>query len=37
MFAINGQSPGPVLTVKEGDEMEVFVENGLLTEATMHW
>lgn len=36
MFAINDQSPGPLLTVKEGDELEVFVENSLLTEATMH-
>jgi FtsP/CotA-like multicopper oxidase with cupredoxin domain len=34
---MNGQSPGPLLTVKEGDDLEVFVDNQLAIESTMHW
>lgn len=37
MFAMNGQSPGPLLTVKEGDDLEVFIDNQLAIETTMHW
>ncbi|CZT17606.1 related to laccase precursor [Ramularia collo-cygni] len=36
-YYMNGQSPGPLLTVREGDEMEVFVSNQLAIETTMHW
>lgn len=37
VFAINGQSPGPVIEADEGDEVEVFVDNQLTFETTMHW
>ncbi|KAM3414124.1 Laccase-15 [Cercospora zeina] len=36
-YYINGQSPGPVITVREGEEIEVFVDNQLPIETTMHW
>lgn len=37
VFAINGQSPGPLIEADEGDEIEVFVDNQLTFETTMHW
>lgn len=37
VFAINGQSPGPVIEADEGDEIEVLVDNQLTFETTMHW
>jgi L-ascorbate oxidase len=37
VFAINGQTPGPLITAVEGEEVEVFVNNQLATETTMHW
>ena len=37
VFAINGQTPGPLITAAEGEEVEVFVNNQLATETTMHW
>lgn len=37
VFAINGQTPGPLITAAEGEEIEVFVDNQLATETTMHW
>lgn len=37
VFAINGQSPGPLIEAEEGDEIEVFLENQLASETTMHW
>ncbi|KAI3578792.1 multicopper oxidase, partial [Fusarium oxysporum f. sp. albedinis] len=37
VFAINGQTPGPLVTAEEGEEIEVFVDNQLATETTMHW
>lgn len=37
VFAINGQTPGPVIEADEGDEVEVFVDNQLTFETTMHW
>ncbi|GKU07420.1 unnamed protein product [Fusarium langsethiae] len=37
VFAINGQTPGPLITATEGEEVEVFVNNQLATETTMHW
>lgn len=37
VFAINGQSPGPVIEADEGDEIQVFLDNQLAAETTMHW
>lgn len=37
VFAINGQTPGPLITATEGEEVEVFLNNQLATETTMHW
>ncbi|KAF0644268.1 hypothetical protein FPSE5266_12191 [Fusarium pseudograminearum] len=37
VFAINGQTPGPLITASEGEEVEVFLSNQLATETTMHW
>lgn len=37
VFAINGQSPGPLIEAEEGDEIEVFLDNQLAAETTMHW
>ncbi|KAM5364346.1 hypothetical protein ACJZ2D_011543 [Fusarium nematophilum] len=37
LFAMNGQSPGPLIEAEEGEEVEVFVDNQLATETTMHW
>ncbi|KAH8846586.1 hypothetical protein MCOR01_000044 [Pyricularia oryzae] len=37
VFAINGQTPGPLIEADEGDEIEVFLENQLGFETTMHW
>ncbi|KAF3769412.1 hypothetical protein M406DRAFT_33703 [Cryphonectria parasitica EP155] len=37
VFAINGQSPGPLIEAKEGDEIEVFLDNQLAFETSMHW
>ncbi|KAL2678498.1 hypothetical protein Neosp_009244 [[Neocosmospora] mangrovei] len=34
---MNGQSPGPLIEAEEGEEIEVFVDNQLATETTMHW
>ncbi|KAI7762479.1 hypothetical protein LZL87_008825 [Fusarium oxysporum] len=36
-FAINGKTPGPLITNEEGEEIEVFVDNQLATETNMHW
>ncbi|ORY58925.1 laccase TilA [Pseudomassariella vexata] len=37
VFAINGQTPGPVIEADEGDEFEIFLDNQLTFETTMHW
>jgi FtsP/CotA-like multicopper oxidase with cupredoxin domain len=37
MLAYNGSIPGPVLKVKEGDEIVVHVENQGDMDATVHW
>ncbi|KAK2035297.1 laccase TilA [Colletotrichum zoysiae] len=37
VFAINGKTPGPLIEADEGDEIEVFLENQLSFETTMHW
>lgn len=36
-FLINGNTPGPVLTVDEGETLEAFVDNQLPIETTIHW
>jgi len=37
VYLINGQQPGPLIEVDEGDELEVFVKNALPVESTIHW
>lgn len=37
IYTINGQSPGPVLEADEGDELEIFMDNQLGEETTMHY
>ncbi|KAH0428988.1 conidial pigment biosynthesis oxidase arb2 brown2 [Colletotrichum camelliae] len=37
VFAINNETPGPLIVADEGDEIEVFLDNQLAFETTMHW
>ncbi|KFY32044.1 hypothetical protein V493_00559 [Pseudogymnoascus sp. VKM F-4281 (FW-2241)] len=37
VYLINGQQPGPLIEIDEGDELEVFVKNDLPVESTIHW
>ena len=37
VFAFNGQVPGPLIHVKEGDDVEVLVTNNTSTAHTIHW
>lgn len=37
VYLINGQQPGPLIDVDEGDDVEVFVRNELSIETTLHW
>ncbi|KAJ9139015.1 Multicopper oxidase [Coniochaeta hoffmannii] len=37
VYLINGQQPGPLIDVDEGDELEVFVQNDLPVDTTIHW
>ncbi|MDZ7781536.1 MAG: multicopper oxidase domain-containing protein [Halioglobus sp.] len=37
VWAFNGQVPGPLLHVKEGDEVEVVVQNNTTLNHTIHW
>ncbi|KAL6355451.1 hypothetical protein LRP88_11040 [Fusarium phalaenopsidis] len=37
VYLINGQHPGPLIDVDEGDDIEVFVQNDLDVETTIHW
>lgn len=37
MYLINGQQPGPLIDVDEGDDLDIFVQNDLDVEATIHW
>jgi FtsP/CotA-like multicopper oxidase with cupredoxin domain len=37
VFAFNGQVPGPLIHVKEGDEVTVHVTNNTALAHTMHW
>jgi FtsP/CotA-like multicopper oxidase with cupredoxin domain len=36
-FSFNGQTPGPLIHVKEGDDVEVAVENQTTLPHTIHW
>jgi FtsP/CotA-like multicopper oxidase with cupredoxin domain len=37
MILVNGQSPGPLLEMNEGDEVWVTVHNQMLDNTTMHF
>jgi FtsP/CotA-like multicopper oxidase with cupredoxin domain len=37
VYLINGQQPGPLIEIDEGDDLEVFVKNELSVESTIHW
>lgn len=37
VWAFNGQVPGPLIHVKEGDELEVTVHNNTTLNHTVHW
>ncbi|KAI9675041.1 MAG: hypothetical protein M1817_001447 [Caeruleum heppii] len=37
VYLINGQKPGPLIDIDEGDELEVSVKNDLPVESTIHW
>lgn len=37
VWAFNGQVPGPLLHVQEGDEVEVVVQNNTTLNHTIHW
>lgn len=37
VYLINGQQPGPLIEMEEGDDLEVFVYNQLSVETTIHW
>jgi FtsP/CotA-like multicopper oxidase with cupredoxin domain len=37
VYLINGQQPGPLIDVEEGDDLEVSVKNDLAVENTIHW
>ncbi|KAK9360812.1 conidial pigment biosynthesis oxidase PcArbB [Lipomyces starkeyi] len=37
VYLINGQQPGPLIEAEEGDDLEVFVQNDLAVENTIHW
>ncbi|KAJ5343453.1 hypothetical protein N7541_008006 [Penicillium brevicompactum] len=37
VYLINGQQPGPIIDVDEGDDVEVFVKNDLPVNTTIHW
>ena len=37
VYLINGQQPGPLIEVDEGDNVEIFVQNDLKVETTLHW
>ena len=37
VWAFNGQVPGPLIHVKEGDEIEAVVENNTTLSHTVHW
>lgn len=37
VYLVNGQQPGPLTEADEGDDLEIFVQNDLPVEQTIHW
>ncbi|KAG9650909.1 hypothetical protein KCU64_g8903, partial [Aureobasidium melanogenum] len=37
VYLVNGQQPGPLIDIDEGDDVEIFVQNALDVESTIHW
>jgi len=37
VYLINNQQPGPLIEAEEGDDLEIFVQNNLPVEQTIHW
>lgn len=37
VYLINDQQPGPLIEADEGDDLEIFVQNNLRVEQTIHW
>ncbi|KAF4996202.1 hypothetical protein FDECE_12543 [Fusarium decemcellulare] len=37
MYLVNGEQPGPLIDVDEGDDVEVYVQNDLDVDTTIHW
>merc|ERR1712169_4662 len=37
VYLINGQQPGPLIDIDEGDDLDIFVQNDLNVETTIHW
>lgn len=37
VYLINGQQPGPPIVADEGDDLEIFVQNDLPVDTSIHW
>ena len=37
VYLINDQQSGPLIEAEEGDDLEIFVQNNLPVEQTIHW
>lgn len=37
VYLINGQQPGPLIDVDEGDDLGILVQNDLNVEAAIYW
>ncbi|KAK6249777.1 hypothetical protein SCA6_003782 [Theobroma cacao] len=37
LLTVNGEYPGPTIAVREGDNVEVKVSNGIAKNTTIHW
>lgn len=37
VYLVNGQQPGPLIDVEEGDDVEVHVKNELMVDTAIHW
>merc|ERR1712000_188033 len=37
VYLINDQQPGPLIEAVEGDDLDIFVQNNLPVEQTIHW
>lgn len=37
VYLVNGQHPGPLIEANEDDTLQVFVQNDLTVETTIHW